>query len=197
MRRILRPELRPALVLLGVLTLATGVVYPLAVTALAWVLFPAEAGGSLVVRDGRVVGSRLLAQAFADARYFHPRPSAAGPAGYDAAGSGGSNLGPTDARLLARVRASVGPLAGERPGVPVPVDLVTASGSGLDPDLTPAAALFQVPRVARARGVAEDRVGEMVRRATEGRQYRLLGEPRVNVLLVNLMLDAAQAAGTH
>jgi K+-transporting ATPase ATPase C chain len=191
-RATLARELRPALVLLGVLTLATGVVYPLAVTLVARALFPAAAGGSLVVRDGRVVGSRLLGQAFTADRYFHPRPSSAGAEGWDAAASGGSNLGPTDARLLARVRAAVEALAPAP--VPVPADLVTASGSGLDPDLTPAAALAQVPRVARARGLAEDRLREAVGRTIEGRQYRLLGEPRVNVLLLNLTLDGGRAA---
>ncbi|MGU3537687.1 K(+)-transporting ATPase subunit C [Methylobacterium sp. A54F] len=194
-------QLRPALVLFLALTALTGLAYPLAVTGLAALLFPASAAGSLVVRDGHVVGSSLIGQSFAAPGYFHGRPSATVapdpadpsktvPAPYNAANSGGSNLGPTSAALAERVRSARDALQAENPGRPVPVDLVTASGSGLDPDISPEAALFQVPRVARARGLPEARLEALVAGQVRGRLLGLLGEPRVNVLALNLALDA-------
>jgi potassium-transporting ATPase KdpC subunit len=178
-----------AVLLTGVLTLLLGVVYPLAVTGLAQLLFPDQARGSLLRRDGKVVGSRLIGQPFSGPGSFHSRPSAAG-AGYDPLASGGTNLGPTSRKLVVeQVGAAAAAARAERPGA-VPVDLVTSSGSGLDPHLTPAAAEFQVPRVARERGMPEDVVRQLVRRHTEGRQWGVLGEPRVNVLELNLDLDA-------
>jgi K+-transporting ATPase ATPase C chain len=171
-----------------VTTLIFGVVYPLGVTAIAHALFPANAEGSLIVRDGQVVGSRLIGQAFSSEKYFHSRPSAAGN-GYDPLASGGSNLGPTNQVLISRVRDDVAKLEQERPGAAIPADLVTTSGSGLDPDISPASAEFQVPRVAKARGMSEESLRQAVARHTEGRQYGILGEPRVNVLELNLELD--------
>jgi potassium-transporting ATPase KdpC subunit len=180
---------RTAVLMTMLLVVVVGVVYPLVVTGVAQVLFPDRANGQLIVRDGRVIGSRLIGQPFRTAGYFHSRPSAAGPLGYDASASAGSNLGPTSRTLVNAVGARVAAARQENPDDPVPIDLVTASGSGLDPDITPAAALFQVPRVARERGADEAAVRALVSAHVQGRQLGLLGEPRVNVLLLNLALD--------
>lgn len=183
---------RPAAVLLGLFTLTTGIVYPLAVTGTAQVAFPEAANGSLVVRDGQIVGSTLIGQSFVDARYFWGRPSATNPAPYDARASTGSNLGPTHPALLASVRERVASLRAAHPEHTedaVPVDLVTASGSGLDPHISPAAALFQAGRVARARGLTEDAVRSLIEAHVEERSLGILGEPRVNVLQLNVALD--------
>jgi K+-transporting ATPase ATPase C chain len=195
-------EIRPAIILLVALTLITGLGYPLAMTAIAGVIFPNQAQGSLVERDGKVVGSALIGQPFAGEQYFHGRPSATTapdpkdstktvPAPYNAANSGGSNLGPTNKALIDRVKDDVEKLKAENPLAPVPLDLVATSASGLDPDISPEAALFQVPRVAKARKMPEDRVRQLVTAQTADRFAGLLGEPRVNVLALNLALDAA------
>jgi K+-transporting ATPase ATPase C chain len=169
-------------------TLLFGLVYPLAVTGLAQLLFPSQANGQLIRENGKVIGSRIIGQEFTGPAYFHSRPSAAGT-GYDPMASGGSNLGPTNRALIERVAAAVKKLHAENPSAPIPVDLVTASGSGLDPDISPAAAEFQAPSVARARGVGERQIEALVRKRTRGRTFDLLGEPRVNVLELNLDLD--------
>ncbi|HET7185702.1 MAG TPA: potassium-transporting ATPase subunit KdpC [Terriglobales bacterium] len=169
-------------------TILLGIIYPLVVTGIAQMLFPHQANGQLIRRDGNVIGSRIIGQPFVGPGYFHSRPSAAGN-GYDAANSGGTNLGPTNKKLIDRVSSDAARLHGENPNQPVPVDLVTTSASGLDPNITPAAALFQIPRVARERGVGEDRLRQLVLNRTEGRQLGILGEPRVNVLELNLDLD--------
>lgn len=169
-------------------TVLCGIAYPLLVTGIASVLFPHQAAGSLILKDGKVIGSELLAQSFIADRYFHPRPSAAGN-GYDATASGGSNLAQSNAKLVQRIQGDIDKLSKENPGKPVPIDLVTTSGSGLDPDITPDAAYFQAPRVARARGLSEDQVRQLIAQHITGRQLGLLGEPRVNVLALNLDLD--------
>ena len=195
-------EIRPAILILLLLTAITGLAYPLAMTAIAGVLFPKQAQGSLIERDGKVVGSALIGQEFKEDKYFHGRPSATTapdpadasktvPAPYNAANSGGSNLGPTSKALADRVKEDVEKLKAENPQGSVPVDLVTTSASGLDPDISPEAALFQVPRVAKARQMPEDRLRQLVADNTAGRLAGLLGEPRVNVLALNLALDRA------
>jgi K+-transporting ATPase ATPase C chain len=195
-------EIRPAIVLLIGLTIITGFAYPLAMTGIAGVVFPHQASGSLVERDGKVIGSALIGQDFTSDRYFRGRPSATTaadpndssktvPAPYNAASSAGSNLGPTNKALIERVQGDLDKLKQENPGAAVPIDLVTTTASGLDPHISPEAALFQIPRVAKARNIPEDRVRQLVNERTEGRVLGIFGEPRVNVLELNLALDGA------
>ena len=197
-------EIRPAILVLVLLTAITGLAYPLAITGIAGVIFPRQAQGSLIEKDGKVIGSALIGQEFKEDKYFHGRPSATVapdpndasktvPAPYNAANSGDSNLGPTSKALNDRVKEDVEKLKAENPTASVPVDLVTTSASGLDPDISPDAALFQVPRVAKARSMSEDAVRELVTQNTQGRFAGVIGEPRVNVLALNLALDAAKA----
>ena len=197
-------QFRPAIVMIVVMTLITGFAYPLGLTGIAQLIFPRQANGSLIERDGKVIGSSLIGQNFTSDKYFHGRPSATTaadpndptktvPSPYNAANSGGSNLGPSNKALIDRVQGDIDTLKKENPNAPVPIDLVTTSASGLDPDISPEAALFQVPRIAKARNLPEDQIRQLVADNTQGRLFGLLGEPRVNVLQLNLALDRLTA----
>jgi potassium-transporting ATPase KdpC subunit len=188
----MKEHMRIAFLMTIITTTVFGVLYPLAVTGLAQVFFPAKANGSLVTSNGKTIGSELLGQAFSEPKYFHSRPSAAGD-GYDGISSGGSNLGPTNHQLMDRVNADVQKLQTENPGTSIPADLVTASASGLDPDISPAAAAFQIPRIARERHISVSTITALVQQNTKPRQLAVLGEPRVNVLELNIALDALHA----
>ena len=197
-------EIRPAIVMMVLFTVLTGLIYPLAMTGIAQVVFPRQANGSLIKKDDKVIGSELIGKNFTEDKYFHGRPSATTdtdpkdpsktvPAPYNAANSSGSNAGPTAKSLIERIQGDTDKLKAENPNTPVPVDLVTTSASGLDPDITPAAALFQVPRIAKARGLPEAKVRDLVTQSVEGRFLGLIGEPHVNVMRLNMALDALRS----